>query len=331
MAGPWEKYQATATAAPAAAEGPWSRYKAAAPAEAQPNVIEEMHPDITSMDRILVKNFSNDPQAAAAYLAQKHPGLEVKAQPDGKIIARKPGEKDYRVLDPDTGFFSKDFLHDVGDVLYDVPAGLVQSAATGAGGLAGNLPGAALAGGASAAGLETLRQAVGNKLGINDGVKGGDVLLSGGVGAVAPVLFGSGVGGKEALKALGRGATDVLTEGELATLKGQEGLLRKGLSLAGEKAGALADKVGEVSGSGLAGKAVVSGGKMAAGALAGELLGHDHKAAALGAALTSPYALRALQASGRGATGVAAHVYDNATPAVMSAWQALLQRRREGQ
>lgn len=179
---------------------------------AEPNVLEEMHPEFTTMDRLIVKNLGNDPEASARYLQKQHPSLEVKADGSGKILARGHGEKDYRVLDPDTDLLSvgtlKDLPGDIGDVLWDVGSGIGTSAATALGGLAGAaggggvgaLPGAAAAGAASSGAIEALRQALGKGVGVNDDVKGSDVAWAAGAGAVSPLLFGTGASAQQAAK-----------------------------------------------------------------------------------------------------------------------------------
>lgn len=159
-------------------------------------IIDEMHPKIDPMDRIIIKNFGNDIENSIGYLKKRHPSLEVKTSLDGEIIAREKGEKEYRKLDP-SGFE----LQDISDIGSDVLTGIGSTAATAAGGLVGNLPGAMAAGAASSGGLEALRQQIGEWAGVNKGVNAGDVGMSTAFGAVSPLLFGSGQSAAGAAKA----------------------------------------------------------------------------------------------------------------------------------
>ena len=190
MAGPWEDYQQKEA-------GPWSEYQAQEPVK--PNTIQEMHPSFTTADRLMIKNLSNSPEVGVNYLTKKHPGMEITFE-DGQYKGRAKGENDYRVLDPDTGFFSSDFARDVGDLAFDIPAGLVEGGATALGALGGAfvgggvgaLPGAMLASAATTAGNEAIRQKLGQALGLDQNVDMTDVAVAGGIGAVSPMLFGAG-------------------------------------------------------------------------------------------------------------------------------------------
>lgn len=187
--------------------------------------VEQAHPDVSWTQRAVVKNFSNSPEASAAYLNKEGFETEIK---DGNLYVRKPGEKDFKALDPSgagiqelagdlmkPGFdlFKKppagasaygnlkEFAQDITDLGYDIPAGVATGAATAAGGLAGNIPGAMAAGGGTAAGLEGLRQKLGQYAGIPQEISGRDVAIAGGIGALAPVLFGTGATAAQILKA----------------------------------------------------------------------------------------------------------------------------------
>ena len=179
--------------------------------------LEEMHPDFTAADRLVVKNLGNDLDSSIAYLQKQHPGLEV-GQDSGEIVARKPGEAAYRKLDPGgwaANLNPLELARDVGDLGYDVAAGVGSAAATVAGGLTGAaaggvgaIPAAMAAGGASSAGLEALRQQLGKWAGVNQDISGRDVAYSGALGAASPLLLGSGASlaqaGKQALKEGGK-------------------------------------------------------------------------------------------------------------------------------
>ncbi len=180
--------------------------EAALGAAPKQQVVEEMHPDISLKDRALYKNFAADPEAGFNFLQKQYPKLNFRKDKSGEILAKRPDEAAWKKLDPDTGFFSKDFLPDVLDVAWDVPAGLLESAATAAGGVGGALAGAptivgaapgalagaALAGGATGAGLETARQSLGKYFGVAEELDPSQIALSGAFGAASPLLLGTG-------------------------------------------------------------------------------------------------------------------------------------------
>jgi len=151
--------------------------------------------DISALNRFAVKNLSNNPQDAAEWIARRQPELDVTVK-DGEIVARKKGvPEQYKRLDP-----SSLELADVGDVAYDALSGAGQTVAAGSG-LAAGPAGAVFAGGASGAGLEGLRQALGQYLGINKNVDMKDVGVAGTIGAVTP---GAGKVVNAGLKSAGR-------------------------------------------------------------------------------------------------------------------------------
>lgn len=165
-----------------------------------PNVLNEPS-DIPALQRLAVKNFGGSQEDQVKYLQQNNPELEVRSV-NNEIVARKKGEKDFKKLDP--GGFTlanlKDFPADVGDVLGDIASGAVSTAAGGAAGLGagvssggiGAIPAAMGASGATSAGLEAVRQKIGQYLGTAGEFNKGDVALSGGLGALGPLLFGTG-------------------------------------------------------------------------------------------------------------------------------------------
>lgn len=162
-------------------------------------LITEKMADIDTTDRLIIKNFGGDLNSSLEYFRKKYPEKEVITDEDGsRILFRDKADENYKVLDPDTGIFSTDILRDIGDIGYDVGAGIVETGATIAGGVAGAptvfgaLPAAAAAGGATSATLETLRQGIGKGLGVRDEMSGGDIALAGGLGALSPILFGTG-------------------------------------------------------------------------------------------------------------------------------------------
>jgi hypothetical protein len=190
--------------------------------------------DIPFADRFAVKNFGGSPETSIAYLKKNNPGLMFKQDDSGAIIAKKPEDKEWNALDPE-GFD----LQDVTDVGYDVVSGLGSGALTAAAGLGAGastmggaaIPAAMAAGGASSAALEALRQRIGQGLGTHEeDMNTTDLALAGGLGAVSPLLFGTGASaGKIAAKAgqekagqnllgsIGQGTFKALTEGEKKT------------------------------------------------------------------------------------------------------------------
>jgi len=210
---PWEKYQQKESS------GPWQKFSNESEpsvTDSDESVIEEMHPAFTTLDRLIVKNLSNNDEASINYLQKQHPDLQFKKNYDDRIIARRRdgSEKDWKPLDPDTGFFSTDFLQDVGDVGYDIVEGIGTAAGTAAGGIlgsgvpvAGTLGGAA-AGGAAAGGIiSSLREGLGQSMGLDQDVSLANIGKSAGVGAASPLLFGTGATATQAaLKSAGKKA-----------------------------------------------------------------------------------------------------------------------------
>ncbi len=169
----------------------------------KPRVNQEMHPDLATSDRAIVKNFANSPESSVAYLAQKYPDHDVAVNQQGQLIMKRKDEVDFKVLDPNTGMISPDIGKDLLDVAYDVPAGALEAGA-GVGGAAlggavtlpvlgsGALPAAMLASGGVGAGNEALRQKLGQALGIPQEVNLSDVALSGGLSGLTTGLAGAG-------------------------------------------------------------------------------------------------------------------------------------------
>jgi len=166
--------------------------------------IQEMHPDISAADRAIVKNFGVNKDSQMRFLKKHYPDLEIDTTADGQIRAKRKNEKNYRVLDPDTGFFSspKEFLRDTGDVLYDIGAGIAEGALTAAGAVAGGLPGGIAFGTGAGFATEAARQGIGSAMGIEDNFSGQDLAVSTiGAGAGAGLL---GPGAKGVKGGIGR-------------------------------------------------------------------------------------------------------------------------------
>jgi len=165
---------------------------APAPTKKAVPAVEEMHPDVSWSDRAIVKNFAQSPETGAGYLNQQ--GFETEIR-NGNIYVRKPNEDKFKALDP-SGFD----VQDITDMGFDIPAGVATGAATAAGGLALNIPGAIGAGAASSSGLEGLRQGIGKYLGIPQDISGKDMAVAGALGGASPILFGTGATAAQMLK-----------------------------------------------------------------------------------------------------------------------------------
>jgi hypothetical protein len=198
------------------------------------NVVQKMPDWLSLKDRAILKNFSNSPKASVKYLQLKYPDKQFRLGNEGEVLARGQGE-DWGTLDPDMlkpkytslggvvyekpndtswGDVVKEAGMDALDMAYDIPAGLAQGLATTAGaavGAATPVPGGALMGGsaasgASGAGLEYLRQKLGQKLGIPQDVDKGQITSAGVSGAAIPLTLGIGeVGGKPVEGLLSKG------------------------------------------------------------------------------------------------------------------------------
>jgi ribosomal protein L22 len=175
------------------------------------DIVEEMHPKLGLLERATIKNLSNKDEGHpqnVEYLRQRHPELDVQSY-NGRILVKAPGEEKYRTLDPDTGLLSSDILYDAADISGDVLRGVAETAAETAGAvggaLAGGIPGAlvgrSITGGLSAAGIEALRQKLGQQMGIKQEVDPVDVAVSGGINAALP---GAGALGRKAYGAATR-------------------------------------------------------------------------------------------------------------------------------
>jgi hypothetical protein len=192
-------------------------------------IVQETHPDFSWGSRFALKNFGGSPEVEEQFI--KKEGFETKIGGNGQRLIKKPGEEKWSVLDP-KGFD----LADITDVGYDLAAGLGSGLATAAAGLgagaatggAGAIPAAMAAGAGSSAGLEFLRQKIGAGLGTHQGSTDvGDVALAGGLGALAPVLFGTGasvgkIGAKAGQEAVGQRLLGTIGQGTMSALSEAE-------------------------------------------------------------------------------------------------------------
>ncbi|HZX13715.1 MAG TPA: hypothetical protein VFF49_04870 [Thermodesulfobacteriota bacterium] len=216
---PWEMGEGESRSEFEVGKAPWE----------MENVVNEMHPNIDWMTRFKFKNFSIKPEVALEWLKKTQPNLEWKKDDSGEIVAKTPQETTWRKLDP-KGFDIQDITDVIGS---DVPGGITQGLATAAGALGGGLPGAMGASALSGAGVETLRQALGQSMGFG-GMAPEEIGVSAGLGAILPTVFGGGLGVKEAIKAATKpGASKTAEE----LLKSQRGLLGRGYDVAAGKIG----------------------------------------------------------------------------------------------
>jgi len=242
MPKPWE--------APAAPQGgkPWETAEShglmehkAAPRAAS---VEEMHPDISVKDRLIVENFGNDPESSLKYLRDKYPKLQFGMVGD-RIGVLGKGESQFRFVNPDMSFSNellnpKELGLDIAGQGANIAKGVGSTVASGVGGLAGAplggvgaLGGAAAAGGAANAGGEYLRQQIGRALGVNEEIKGGPIAVDAATGAAAPLLFGTGATAAQIAKAGVNPATQAGLAGKAYNAVAQKVLPKVGEAVSG--------------------------------------------------------------------------------------------------
>jgi len=168
------------------------------------------NPDISAIDRMVVKNLSNDSSASINYLQKNYPDLEF-TKVDNDIFARKRGSNnEYTALDPD--FDIKDFSsyadipQDIGDIAFNALQGVGEGVATTAGavmgapaGLPGILAGGMAGGAAAGAAGEALRQQLGKWAGIPQEINPEQVQTSALLGGLPVPLLGVGKAGAKGL------------------------------------------------------------------------------------------------------------------------------------
>lgn len=161
--------------------------------------VENVSSDIPWQDRLAVKNLGGSTEDQISYLKKNNPLLDIREY-QGEIVAKTPGDKKYKKLDP-TGFTNpQEFIQDLTDVGYDVASGVL----TGAAGAAGAVPGALFGGGvggigtamaasgAASAGLEALRQGLGVAGKVRSDISGKEIATSGILGGLTTGIFGGG-------------------------------------------------------------------------------------------------------------------------------------------
>jgi hypothetical protein len=165
-------------------------------------VMDETHPDVSFLSRLMYKNLGNSADNGVDYLKRENPNLEFRNR-DGEIQVKAPGEKEWKMLDS-----SSLEWQDATDLLYDIPTGIAQgvgsaaagfSAGAGSGGTL-TVPAAMAASGAIGTGVESLRQGLGQFFGVNKDVNLQDVAMAGGIGTVLPGVFGGGGTANQAAK-----------------------------------------------------------------------------------------------------------------------------------
>jgi len=169
------------------------------------SAVSEGPANVPAVDRMLIQNLSNSPQAGAEYLKQQ--GYDAKVYGSEIVIKDKATGK-IQQLDPNDLEWK-----DATDILYDVPAGAVQGVSTAFGGVYGGIPGASAASGASGMVLEALRQKLGQYAGLPQDVNAEQVGIAGLAGIASPALLGSGATTNQIAK---RAAAKGISEAELA-------------------------------------------------------------------------------------------------------------------
>ena len=160
----------------------------------QDTAIQEQHPDVSAYDRGLIMNFATE-AAGARYLESK--GFKVRDLGGYNYEIKKPGEDDWRVVDPE-GFDFQD-ITDIGGDIADVGLGIVGAglaaapAAVPTAGLGAVAAGAAGFGGGVAVSTAA-RSGIGAALGVpaEAGEVAGEALTQGAIGAAADLTFGVG-------------------------------------------------------------------------------------------------------------------------------------------
>lgn len=141
---------------------------------------------VTDEERRIVKNLiDNDPQAIESYLKKK--GYGNVAFQRGQWLVQKPGDKNWKVVDP-YGFDPGDFS----DHLFDLVEGTASLAATGL----KSLPALGIAGGAISGGVEAGKQFLAKGAGAREEYDPARIAASTGIGAATEMIAGklSGLG-----------------------------------------------------------------------------------------------------------------------------------------
>lgn len=175
-------------------------------------------------ERVLLKNLASNVPAARKWLEAR--GYETRPLNTSGLnfaVRHKGDTGPWKVLDPDTGVFGKDFVGDLLDLSSDaILTGLTVGAGLGTGGVG--------AGALAAGGGELLREGVGSLAGIEDNIDpyeiGAQTAIGGAVPAIGKGLGAAGraIAGSRPAKALGtftlEGAAKIAGVKELVTEAG---------------------------------------------------------------------------------------------------------------
>jgi hypothetical protein len=201
-------------------------------------VINEQYEPIQGKDRAIIKNFGGDNQGIMNYLHKENPNSEFKME-DGSVLGRDRGSKDWRKMDVSPTLDPRTWeLQDISDITTDVGAGIAETAASVAGGLAGSavapvagtLGGAMVAAGATSTGIEALKQGIAKSLGTREEIDGGDIVNQGAISALSVPLLGIGGGGKLVKKVADMGLEGVERKAaQRLAQRMEEGLIASGI------------------------------------------------------------------------------------------------------
>lgn len=154
---------------------------------------------VTDKERFLIKNLvSNEPEVAQTYLKKR--GYDTRIN-NGEVEVKRPGEKDFKVIDPSDVSF-KEVFKDLTDIVGDVAQTTAETAAEFIPGV-GRTTAAPL----TTAAFETEKQAIARYLGVREKYNPNEVALQAGLTAVMPSAVK--YGGK-AVKAASGGISDAI-------------------------------------------------------------------------------------------------------------------------
>lgn len=149
-------------------------------AKLQPEVKEisdEFHPEIPLGLRAAIKAFGVEDSKKSLEYARSHaPNLQW-AQKEGSLLAKLPKEQSWKKLDP-SAVTPGEFLRDIMDLGYDLPAGALASLPLTAG------PSGLVASSAIGTGLEALKEKIGKDIGVRENFSPAELSIA----AAAPVV-----------------------------------------------------------------------------------------------------------------------------------------------
>lgn len=198
-------------------------------------VLNEQYEPIQGVDRALIKNTKGDNQGIMNYLHEKHKNSEFRMEGDS-VQGRDRGTKEWRKMDVDSSVLSPSTweLQDLSDVGTDIAGGVAEGAAAlaaGTAGMVGTPLGAIAAGsaaaGATATGVDLVKQGAAKFLGLREEeIDSVDALKEGAISAATTPLFGIGGAGKIANKVAGMGLEGVEKAAALKLAqRAEEGLI----------------------------------------------------------------------------------------------------------